>query len=78
MPTKPSRTTAIWALALLALCLWAETARAEERNPYAPENLLKTYDKLSWICVLPAASPVSSEVLGQVKGALAGERVAEY
>ena len=38
MPTKPSRTTAIWALALLALCLWAEAARAEERNPYAPEN----------------------------------------
>jgi TPR repeat protein len=78
MPTKPSRASGIWALALLALCLRAEAARAEERNPYAPENLLKTYNKLSWVCVLPAACPVSSEVLGQIKGALAGERGAEY
>jgi len=58
------------ALALLSL---ASGARAAEAGDYAPENIERTVSRMGWLCVVPAFCPVTGEVRGVIRRAIAGD-----
>jgi len=63
------------ALALLSL---AGGARAAEAGDYAPENIERTYGRMSWLCIVPAFCPFDGETRGVIERAIANDPSAEY
>jgi TPR repeat protein len=63
------------ALGLLAL---TGGALAADGGDYAPENIVHSYGRLKWLCMLNALCPVSEQALGVIKDVLANDRSAEY
>jgi TPR repeat protein len=67
------------ALALmLAIPALAGGAMAVEAGQYAPENIEKTYKQLGWLCMVRALCPVTDDVYGVIKRAIAGNSSSEY
>jgi TPR repeat protein len=62
----------------LALSALAGGALAADTGDYAPENIVRSYGRLKWLCMLSALCPVSEKALDVIKGALANDRSAEY
>ena len=62
----------------LAVPPWAGGALAAEVGDYAPANIMKTNDRLGWVCLVHALCPVSDQVCGVISRAIAADRSAQY
>jgi TPR repeat protein len=82
MPTSFSRRRRRRAMVALAIAvgLSAPTvgAVAADAGDYAPENLVHTYDRMKWLCMIGALCPVSDKALALIKQVMANDRPAEY
>ena len=54
------------------------SARAAEAGDYAPANIETTASRMKYICFISAFCPVSEQVRGVIKGALANDRSDQY
>jgi TPR repeat protein len=72
------RVQAIVLALMLAIAAWADGALAADAGEYAPENIAKTYKQLGWLCMVRALCPVSDDVYGVIKRAIAGNPSSEY
>lgn len=77
MPTAKFRVR-VAAPALALALLASANGAAAETGPYAPENIEQTYGELGWLCMLRALCPVTEEVRGIIKRAIAKNPSAEY
>ncbi len=66
------------ALAAVVALLAAPTGAAAESGRYAPESIEETYRQLGWLCMVRPLCPVTDEVRGVLKRAIAREPSAEY
>jgi TPR repeat protein len=66
------------AAAALVLAPLPSGARAEEAADYAPQNIEKTIGHYSWLCKFQSLCPVTQQVLGVIRRAIAHDRSAEY
>jgi uncharacterized protein len=73
-----SRARAVMLALMLAIAAWADGALAADAGQYAPENIEKTYKQLGWLCMVRALCPVSDDVYGVIKRAIAGHPSSEY
>jgi TPR repeat protein len=79
MQWADSRARAIVLALTLAIAAWADGAiAAEAGGQYAPENIEKTYKQLGWLCMIGALCPVSDDVYGVIKRAIARNPSSEY
>ncbi len=68
-------------LVLLAVALGllaAGDALAADDGNYAPQNIVHTYGRLKWLCMVSVTCPVSQKALAMIEQVMANDRSAEY
>ncbi len=69
------------ALRVLAIALGllvAGSALAANEGDYSPKNIVHTYDRLKWFCMISVTCPVSQKALAMIEQVMANDRSAEY
>lgn len=62
----------------LGLVAFASGTLAEDARDYAPQNLVHTYGRLKWLCMVNALCPVSDKAFDVIKQVIANDRSGEY
>jgi TPR repeat protein len=71
--------TPLPALAFVLALLGATSgALAADEGDYSPANIVHTYGRLKWLCMVGALCPVSDNALDLIKQVMANDRSAEY
>jgi TPR repeat protein len=78
MPTKSGNRSLRAVAIALGLLTLTSGAIAADSGDYSPENIVRTYGRLKWLCMVSVICPVSVKALDLIKQVMANDRSAEY